>query len=84
MQQKLTRVTVKIAKLSSPWINLKASTRPEVTYVHYFIYFIKSFRLQVYQELAMALLRDFVRRANFTTKPFLEAKFFAFARFLCV
>lgn len=84
MQQKLTRVTVKIAKLSSLWINLKASTRPEVTYVHDLIYFIKSFRLQVYQELAMALLRDFVRRANFTTKPFLEAKFFAFARFLCV
>ena len=84
MQQKLTKVTVKIGKLSSLWINLKARTRPEVTYVHYFIYFIKSFRLQVYQGLAMALLPDFVRRANFPTKPFLEAKLFAFARFLCV
>ena len=32
--------------------------------------------------LKMALMRDCVRRANFTTKPRLKAKFFAFALFM--
>ena len=31
---------------------------------------------------SMALMRDCVRRANFTTKPRLKAKFFAFALFM--
>ena len=30
----------------------------------------------------MALMHDYVRRANFTTKPRLQGKFFAFALFL--
>ena len=36
--------------------------------------------IHVFQE--MALMRDCVRRANFTTKPRLKAKFFAFALFM--
>ena len=36
----------------------------------------------VFTSCIMALMRDCVRRANFTTKPRLKAKFFAFALFM--
>ena len=42
---------------------------------------IISFRAKFFS-LSMALMRDCVRRANFTTKPRLKAKFFAFALFM--
>ena len=47
--------------------------------MHYFT--LKLFALRRIQN-QIALMRDCVRRANFTTKPRLKAKFFAFALFM--